>query len=716
MHKAKNTGKNKQGMVQGLLAFTGILFLSLFFVSCPPPPVDYFELPMRRESWYYVASYGSDSNSGLSEAAPFKTLSRAAIAAAEDMEKTGVFVLDMLTVSSENLGSPQAAFLLDGNTVNRTITIAGKPEAGLLGAAVNPQHLLTLTNGCGIALRDITLTGSTDGAGLFLEGESSVVMESGRITENQHGAVVLGGSDFLMQGGIIERNTFVYTGSVPPYQATGVYVSGAASSFTMTGDALITRNGTGLSSGGVMLEDGASCLMGGRARITHNTGDAGNVYVGSNCSFSMTENSVIEFTGNSNISVELDTNAMFSMDGNSRVSDNQGGDGISGGPGSVVKMSGYSRVCRNMVGINGRGSRILDGHASITGNGDNGIYGSSGEILITGNASVSHNRGRAGIEAVSNGTITLSGNARVTDNDCIGIELGPEGSLMMGDDTLVSGNTNMGIRIWSSAIFENTISGNARIENNTSQEGGGGIYLWRTGTTLVIKDNVSISNNTSGAGNNVYGYQTGLGGGIYSSECRVIMRGGTISGNRALGSMGWGGGVALDEGAVFTLESGTIQNNTAEDWGGGVAVLPSSGSNNNPDACFFMEGGTISGNTARSGGGVALVDPDDAPNCSDGASIRQAVFALRGGTISGNTSSVKGGGVAVGSSYRHIFTKSGSDSVIYGSSAGPDSNVSVTGAAIWIKQSSGDNIGGGDKNLNGDFPGGSSLSLPYSSW
>jgi parallel beta-helix repeat protein len=71
-----------------------------------------------------------------------------------------------------------------------------------------------------------------------------------------------------------------------------------------------------------------------------------------------------------------------------------------------------------------------------------------------------------------------------------------------------------------------------------------------------------------------------------------------ITGNVATGN---GGGVAVYGNGEFTLEEGSIENNTANTYGGGVAIGDVSGWSE-----FEMSGGTISGNTAGFGDAVSL--------------------------------------------------------------------------------------------------------------
>ena len=113
-------------------------------------------------------------------------------------------------------------------------------------------------------------------------------------------------------------------------------------------------------------------------------------------------------------------------------------------------------------------------------------------------------------------------------------------------------------------------------------------------------------------------------------------------------------GVVVGEGAVFTMNGGTISGNAMPGYyGGGVYV--------SPNGTFTMTGGAISCNTAYSGGGVFVV---------------YGIFTMSGGTISGNSAKYGGGGVS-------LISYSGSSSTF-----------TMSGGTI-SGNASGDNTGGG---------------------
>jgi hypothetical protein len=218
------------------------------------------------------------------------------------------------------------------------------------------------------------------------------------------------------------------------------------------------------------------------------------------------------------------------------------------------------------------------------------------------------------------------------------------------------------------------------------------VVIVNSGGTLVMNTGSKITENTTisffGGGVVVDGGTFTMNGGTISDNTSMwgagvrvssggtfTMGGGTITGNGDAGGMGGGGGVYVD-GGTFTMNGGTISGNGAES-GGGVYV----------GGTFTMRGGSISGNGAMgSGGGVfvegtfTMIDGTISDNSSwiwYGGGVRvMGTFTMRGGSISGNTVRSQGGPVAGGggvsvNGYYGYFEKTGG--TIYGYTPG-DSN------------------------------------------
>ena len=176
------------------------------------------------------------------------------------------------------------------------------------------------------------------------------------------------------------------------------------------------------------------------------------------------------------------------------------------------------------------------------------------------------------------------------------------------------------------------------ISGNTASKTGGAMYV--NESTMVMKDTV-ISENTAGddAGgimlNNCTGAEIGLGtkisentagkngGGVNAGGSTLIIKGATVSGNKA---SEMGGGIYLSGTSSLKMSETTVTGNEARTHGGGVAV--------NQEAAFSMEISDILNNKAKEwyGGGIFFNGKENG-------------LDLRSGTIKGNYAYLNGGGI-----------------------------------------------------------------------
>ena len=190
--------------------------------------------------------------------------------------------------------------------------------------------------------------------------------------------------------------------------------------------------------------------------------------------------------------------------------------------------------------------------------------------------------------------------------------------------------------------LEDSIIGGASASDGNKAKNGGGIFLTGSDAACTMTGG-KISYNEARRTDS----ERPDGGGIYIEQsASFTMKSGEISNNKSENSnsiVAYGGGVYVngqtggtDPSASFTLENGTIKNNTAY-FGGGVVL--------NNGGIFNMQGGTIEENHATNdGGGVGV----------------QGIMKMAGGTISGNTASGKGKGVYVSSNQQRVMEMSGS--------------------------------------------------------
>ena len=233
-----------------------------------------------------------------------------------------------------------------------------------------------------------------------------------------------------------------------------------------------------------------------------------------------------------------------------------------------------------------------------------------------------------------------------------------------------------------------------------SATNGGGIYIYGGGT-LVMDDVIINSNSANNLGGGVYVDDNAIftmlsgsiednsaptGGGVYVAKGGTFNMTGTSGGSISENQSPYGAGVYV-LGGTFTMDKGTISSNsngeTGGNYGGGIYGCE--------NAMITIKGGTIENNTATCGGGICnngsaitmtagSVSGNNAEGGA-GAYIEDGTFTMTGGSISSNTATENGGGVLVGddSENEGKFIFSGGD--IQGNSA---------------------KCGGGIYNLNGE--------------
>jgi hypothetical protein len=255
--------------------------------------------------------------------------------------------------------------------------------------------------------------------------------------------------------------------------------------------------------------------------------------------------------------------------------------------------------------------------------------------------------------------------------------------------THLPGQEGRGVSIYSTGTFimvDGKISGNAAawagggvynnggifqmqggiITNNNAPEYGGGVYN-NDGSTFTMSGGI-ISDNTAKNGGGIFNRASltmsgnaeishnvaGYGGGGISSASMGTL---TMTDNSVIhdNSAFIGGGV-FDSGN-FQMTGGTIANNIATEYGGGVYT--------NDDSTFAMLDGKIVGNTAKNGGGI----------------YNRAVTTIAGNSeISNNNAGYGGGGISSASMGTLTMTD---NSVIHGNSAVTGGGVFNSGLFKW---------------------------------
>ena len=307
---------------------------------------------------------------------------------------------------------------------------------------------------------------------------------------------------------------------------------------------------------------------------------------------------------------------------------------------NVDSSSGLSDTIVFDSSLQGKTIQLAQGPFSLTGTGSITIDAASNQITLNGS-------GIGNILTVANGTTAtiagftltngkvISGTANVQagaiENDGI---LGINNCIINGNSaiTLLATGNAMGGGIYNTGTLTIT---NSLVTNSVANAGnmvlGGGIF--NSGTLTVTNTHVD-NNTTTGAASE--------GSGIYNSGTLIVDTNSSISNDTANGAAGpyIGGGIYSSPTGSVSLDSVTIQNDTAVGGGGGIF----SDITGTTAGSVSVSNSTISNN---SGGGIhaqgnlTLTNTNVENNTlvgNDGAGIfSSGTGSISGGTISGNT-------------------------------------------------------------------------------
>ena len=324
---------------------------------------------------------------------------------------------------------------------------------------------------------------------------------------------------------------------------------------------------------------------------------------------------------------------------------------LSGGPDAWQKLK------TEAAKTEGAHTIIIEGPITATNDGDN-----KGEIKLGRNLTIKGKNSYAILNAdklsrifnVPDGKTLILENLTLTGGKAAGSGEGAQGGGILVKEGCKAKLKNCTVKkcqaeenggaIYSEGelTLEDSIIGGASASDGNKAKNGGGIFLTGSDAACTMTGG-KISYNEARRTDS----ERPDGGGIYIEQsASFTMKSGEISNNKSENSnsiVAYGGGVYVngqtggtDPSASFTLENGTIKNNTAY-FGGGVVL--------NNGGIFNMQGGTIEENHATNdGGGVGV----------------QGIMKMAGGTISGNTASGKGKGVYVSSNQQRVMEMSGS--------------------------------------------------------
>ncbi|MCL2383547.1 MAG: hypothetical protein FWC79_05350 [Oscillospiraceae bacterium] len=236
-----------------------------------------------------------------------------------------------------------------------------------------------------------------------------------------------------------------------------------------------------------------------------------------------------------------------------------------------------------------------------------------------------------------------------------------------GGSIVVSGSNSPGI-----GIHLRGPNANATIGNGVSiTQFGNSAVRAPQGGNFTMNGTARIHNNSTA--------ETTTGGGVFlNNGATFTMNGGSIDNNRSYGS---GGGVIVDNGSTFTMYNGTINNNVADNWGGGVRFHNGS--------IVRMYNGIVTENIShRGGGGFA----------GSGTEANVGRLYIMNGTVSNNTvtdlgrnegTSFGGGGGIFADGTAVVTVSSGR---IYGNAT--SNSVVGRGAGVFLNQAATFNLSG----------------------
>ena len=232
------------------------------------------------------------------------------------------------------------------------------------------------------------------------------------------------------------------------------------------------------------------------------------------------------------------------------------------------------------------------------------------------------------------------------------------------ENIIVDGGSEDGIVAHDALIqlgYANLVLGEGASLQNNNDAGG------RAGAVSSFGGNVTV-----GKGSQIVNNEACLGAGIFADGGTVKITGGKIEGNTAttdsrgnftvrINEQKCGAGIFMwsrDDlpDTVVELESGSISNNIAGNYGGGVYVKANTGKT----ATFRMSGGSVKGNEARYGGGVYILS---------------SALEMSGGEITGNTAVRNGGGVYYAPLDEHLVYLSGSPKITGNTGNGVEHNI-----------------------------------------
>jgi len=472
-------------------------------------------------------------------------------------------------------------------------------------------------------------TASSNGGGVYIGGHTAQFNMVGAGTKNISGNTALnGGGVHWGQGTWNVSSGVAISGNTATVNGGGIWITSPTP--VTLGNSIEIHGNTAVNGGGIMIDGNTTLTLTGIFHIFNNTAtqSGGGVYVPNSATLIINSptvtightNSTLGNTalrgGGVNIAGTVTMEA-GSIRGNSAtgVAANTG---IGGGINLATPTASMTLTGSHPKYISGNSARYGGGVYYVQGS-FTIAHGNTGQVNITGNSA---SQDGAGIYLSGNMNFAIPTNTNIHTN----VATRNGGGLFVSNATLTMAGGNIGGG--ASFITNPDVSSSTTISPQANRASmGAGVYVGSGATFIMNNSAASILGNYASFG----------GGGVAvnddnNNDAIFTFTAGTITGNLTTGNFedtqpirASGGGVLVaGANASFTMNGGTISNNSNPNWSGaGVTVMG--------HADFLMTNGFITGNICRTSGG-------------GGVAVRHyGTFTLDGGTINNNIGIVGAG-------------------------------------------------------------------------
>ena len=248
----------------------------------------------------FVSARGNDENSGLTEAEPVKTLSRAVRIANQNNSINKITVIGTLNTNSEGMATNVSVF--DLSDANREILVTGKLDASRAERAVlsgtgTDKMSMSIVGNPRIRFENIEISGSTgnNNTGLFISNGAHITLGPGAVVRgNNLGVMVSDNGSLVINGGEVRNNSshgIVILSNANCTIENGEIRDGGLGILVARNGVLVMRNGAIRNNrdGGVaILEGGRFTMHDGTITGNRSNRRIGGVFVDTGATFDQT--------------------------------------------------------------------------------------------------------------------------------------------------------------------------------------------------------------------------------------------------------------------------------------------------------------------------------------------------------------------------------------------------------------------------------------------